>query len=76
MYVDFFSEGMMHVFRVLEQLEGMQKNYLPIKDLGFFKMWLGSRARVYEKMFSEGMMHVFRVLEQFGVCTRIFLAKV
>ena len=51
-YVKIFSEGMMHVFRVLEQLEGMQKNYLPIKDLGFFKMWLGSRARVDEKKVS------------------------
>ena len=45
-YADFFSEGMMRLLRVLEQLGGMQKIISPLKTSGFSKCG-SARARVW-----------------------------
>ena len=44
-YVDFFSEGIVRLFRVLEQFGGMQKIISPLKTSGFSKCG-SARARV------------------------------
>ena len=67
-YVDFFSEGMMHVLWVLEQLGGGGgwRTWGPSPTPRVRSLGLAGRSWsvcVCVKNSSEGMMHVLRVLE-------------